>query len=87
VRLFALVRTRDRRPVLARERNSGSPGTPHMETHLRDSPELNCGEGILVKFCNYLAYDLGGDSHSAHLSREEYLPAGGKKQIVHQLDP
>lgn len=53
--------------------------------HLQDSPEFNGGEGIPMEFCNYLAYDLGGNPQNARLV-ERGAPTGKRrKQVVRHV--
>lgn len=68
--------------ALAHAGNSGRSGAPHLHMHLQDSPEFNGGEGIPLEFCNYMAYDLGGEPESAELV-ERGMPTGRlRKQVV-----
>jgi hypothetical protein len=72
---------------LARAGNSGRSGGPHLHMHLQDSPAFNGGEGIPMEFCNYLAFDFGGDANSAQLVKRGMPTGKQRKQVVRHVVP
>jgi hypothetical protein len=55
--------------------------------HLQDSPAFNGGEGIPMEFCNYLAFDFGGDANSAQLVKRGMPTGKQRKQVVRHVVP